>query len=102
MPGTPISIRLRADDGSAVVELHNAGPHIPPELVDRIFEYGVSGDTASGIDDGAGEDRDRTAPQRGQGLFVAKTYMAKMGGTIAAENVADGVRIVLSFPCVVA
>ncbi|HEX7688410.1 MAG TPA: HAMP domain-containing sensor histidine kinase [Burkholderiaceae bacterium] len=104
VPGTPISIRLRADDGSAVVELHNAGPHIPPELVDRIFEYGVSGDTASGIDDGAGagEDRDRTAPQRGQGLFVAKTYMAKMGGTIAAENVADGVRIVLSFPCVVA
>src|SRR6266853_1689021 len=30
------------------------------------------------------------AGQRGQGLFVARTYMAKMGGTIAARNCADG------------
>ena len=41
---------------------------------------------------------DATAPQRGQGLFVAKTYMAKMGGTVAAENMAGGVRIVLTLP----
>lgn len=32
---------------------------------------------------------------RGQGLFVAKTYMAKMGGTIAAQNTGDGVRLEL-------
>ena len=34
----------------------------------------------------------------GQGLFVAKTYMAKMGGTIAVENVDDGVRFTLGLP----
>jgi C4-dicarboxylate-specific signal transduction histidine kinase len=32
-----------------------------------------------------------TAGNRGQGLFVAKTYMAKMGGTITAFNIEDGV-----------
>ncbi len=90
--GTPVTLRLRADDARATVELHNEGDAIPPELIDRIFEYGVSGapdgDAAS----------DAQAPQRGQGLFVAKTYMAKMGGTVVAENVADGVRVVLTLP----
>lgn len=34
---------------------------------------------------------------RGQSLFVAKTYMAKMGGTINTRNTADGVALVLTF-----
>ena len=88
---TPITLRLRADEARATVELHNEGDAIPPELIDRIFEYGVSGTHA-------GEAADAHAPQRGQGLFVAKTYMAKMGGTIAAENADGGVRIVLTLP----
>jgi two-component system OmpR family sensor kinase len=33
---------------------------------------------------------------RGQGLYVARTYMAKMGGTVEALNVADGVEFVLT------
>jgi signal transduction histidine kinase len=87
---TPVTMRLRADEARAIVELHNEGDAIPPELIDRIFEYGVSG-----AHEGAGEAQ---APQRGQGLFVAKTYMAKMGGTVTAENVAGGVSIVLTLP----
>ena len=87
--GTPVTLRLRADDARATLELHNEGDPIPPELIDRIFEYGVSGMAES---DAA------HAPQRGQGLFVAKTYMAKMGGTVTAENVIGGVRIVLTLP----
>jgi len=35
---------------------------------------------------------------RGQGLFVARTYMAKMGGTIEAQNLSEGVQIVLTLP----
>ena len=95
--GTPIALRLRADETSATVELHNDGDPIPTDLIDKIFEYGVSG-TDAPDDGGTGDEPAMTAPQRGQGLFVAKTYMAKMGGTIAAENVAGGVRIVLTFP----
>ena len=30
---------------------------------------------------------------RGQGLFVARIYMAKIGGTISARNVEDGVKL---------
>ena len=92
--GTPITLRLRADEARATVDLCNEGDAIPPELIDKIFEYGVSGASA----DDTAVDGDRHAPQRGQGLFVAKTYMAKMGGTIAAENVADGVQFVLTLP----
>jgi len=90
--GTPITLRLRADDARATVELHNEGDAIPPELIDKIFEYGVSGAHESEAA------TDAHAPQRGQGLFVAKTYMAKMGGTVAAENTASGVTIVLTLP----
>jgi signal transduction histidine kinase len=76
--GSAIRIALTATDTEASVTLHNEGPAIPAELIDRIFEYGVS-------DAGGSEEH------RGQGLFVAKTYMAKMGGTISAHNVEGGV-----------
>jgi signal transduction histidine kinase len=96
--GTPITLRLRADEARATVELHDEGEAIPPGLIGRIFEYGVSGAHAGEPDAAA----DAQAPQRGQGLFVAKTYMAKMGGTVAAENVPGGVTIVLTLPRVTA
>ena len=35
---------------------------------------------------------------RGQGLFVARTYMAKMGGTVTARNEQGGVTFELLFP----
>jgi signal transduction histidine kinase len=95
-PGTAITIALAADETSARVELHNEGEAIAGALIDKIFEYGVSGG------DDPPEPADRAAPQRGQGLFVAKTYMAKMGGTIAVENAAGGVRFVLTLPRVMA
>lgn len=83
-PGTPIEIGVDFTTNPVLVNIHNHGPAIPPELIDKIFEYGVSGPVEA-------------APtSRGQGLFVAKTYMAKMGGTIAARNEADGVSLILS------
>jgi signal transduction histidine kinase len=51
--------------------------------MEKIFEYGFSG--ASGVAQTTAEGR------RGQGLFVAKTWMAKMGGTIRAANEREGV-----------
>jgi len=79
-PGSEIVIGLELTEGTASVSITNHGPRIPEELLSRIFEYGVSGQ-ANG--DAAGN--------RGQGLFVARTYMAKMGGTITAANTDDGV-----------
>ena len=85
-PGTPVTLTLEQRGGNAVVGIHNVGPAIPEALRERIFDYGVSD---------AGED---DAGRRGQGLFVARTYMAKMGGTVEAVNTADGVRFELAFP----
>ena len=88
VPDSAISISLKSTETTAVITVHNQGPHIPDELIDKIFEYGVS------------DQQDAAANgNRGQGLFVAKTYMAKMGGTITAHNVADGVGFVLSLQC---
>jgi two-component system OmpR family sensor kinase len=79
------------------VTVHNVGAPIPDALVERIFEYGVSEPAAAPDVSGCAN----TAPkagQRGQGLFVARTYMAKMGGTIATRNCADGVEFILTLP----
>jgi len=86
-PGTPITILLQPRDRLALVQIHNFGPAIPADILDRIFEYGVGG-AAPGDTDG----------RRGQGLFVVRTYMAKMGGTVTASNRDEGVVFELSIP----
>lgn len=82
--GSAIRITLEASERNAAVAVFNQSMPIADELLDKVFEYGVS------TQDGG------AAGSRGQGLFVAKTYMAKMGGTIAAQNVAGGVAFLLS------
>jgi len=84
VPGTPITLAAEAEGAQALVRVHNLGPGIEASMLERIFEYGVSGV-------GTETPREAGAGQRGQGLFVVRTYMAKMGGTVAARNVGDGV-----------
>ncbi len=79
--GTPIAITLEAGEpGFVLLRIRNQGPRIDAAMLEQIFEYGVS-DTAPQVN---GE-------RRGQGLFVAKTYLAKMDGSIRAFNVPEGV-----------
>ncbi|GHU18166.1 hypothetical protein FACS189475_03210 [Betaproteobacteria bacterium] len=82
--GTPIALALRTDANGATLRVHNEGPAIASEWLEKIFEYGFSGPQER-----AGEGN------RGQGLFVAKTYMAKMGGDIRAVNEENGVSFYL-------
>ncbi|MDR0564607.1 MAG: HAMP domain-containing histidine kinase [Azoarcus sp.] len=88
-PDTPVTLTLdagnKAGAGEVTVKVHNIGVPIAPEWQDKIFEYGFSGATG----------RDNEG-RRGQGLFVAKTYMAKMGGTLRTENEAEGVSFYLT------
>ena len=91
---TPITIELVSDQASAGISVHNQGPPIDSALIERIFEYGVSG--ALSADDADATLHAAHAEHRGQGLFVARTWLSKMGGTIHAENVADGVRFTLT------
>ena len=83
--GSYITLTLNAVETGATITIFNQGPRIDEELIGRVFEYGVSDQPDSGAEG-----------NRGQGLFVAKIYMAKMGGTISAVNHADGVSFVLN------
>ncbi len=85
--GTPITLTLQTQADTATVNLHNQGPQIEPAMLERIFEYGVSGSHPA--------DAQTPSGQRGQGLFVVKTYMAKMGGTVEARNAPEGVAFLL-------
>lgn len=87
--GSPITLTLAASESTASATRHNRGSTLAEDLLERIFELGVS-DPASPSPLGEGK-------HRGQSLFVAKTYMAKLGGTINARNTADGVVLVLTF-----
>jgi signal transduction histidine kinase len=88
-PGTPITMELLAQEpGAAQVVIHNQGQPIADALLTRVFEYGVSGTELSSEPAATG--------QRGQGLFVARTYMRKMGGAIEARNEDGGVSLVLT------
>jgi two-component system OmpR family sensor kinase len=86
-PGTAVTLSLSLRDAQAVIGMDNEGPAIPDALLERIFDYGVS-DAAPA----------EGAQRRGQGLFVARTYMAKMGGTVRALNRPGGVRFELFLP----
>jgi sensor histidine kinase regulating citrate/malate metabolism len=70
--------RRRTGD-TAEVRIHNVGPPIDPASFGKVFKYGVSDEHAS-----------ETQGHRSQGLYVAKTCMAKMGGTVEAINDVDG------------
>ena len=83
--GTAITLTLEASETAASITIFNRGPNIAAELIGRVFEYGVSDQPDSGAEG-----------NRGQGLFVAKIYMAKMGGTIDVVNHPDGVSFALS------
>lgn len=86
-PGTPITLTLDPQGAMTHFAIHNQGPPIAANQLDKIFEYGVTDTSAQNREEG-----------RGQGLFVARTYMAKMGGTVSASNTDDGVRFDLALP----
>lgn len=83
---TPIRITLIFDTTQATVKIHNMGEPIPSTLLPSIFDYGVSSNKTAADDSG----------HRGQGLFVVKSYMGKMGGTASAVNTEGGVAFLLS------
>jgi two-component system OmpR family sensor kinase len=70
---TPIHVRLAAEDGQAQLEVADAGPGVPAEEADRIFERFYR------------PDRSRTRGQGGVGLGLAivRSLVEAHGGTVA-------------------
>ena len=88
---TPITLSLQARGKRAVVRIHNIGPPVDDGLLERMFDYGVRDVDGEGAD---------SQGRRGQGLFVARTYLAKMGGAVSARNEDGGVAFQLELPLV--
>lgn len=88
-PNTDIIVDGFYERGSAVITIKNVGPQITNDPIDEIFEYGVS------VRDGAGE-----GEHLGQGLYMAKTFVSRLSGSLSVHNLDDGVYFEIRLPCV--
>jgi signal transduction histidine kinase len=80
--GSIVTITLRRTENAVQVEIHNEGSAISPEHLENIFSLGISSS--------------RATENIGQGLFVARTFMFGMSGSIDAESKDNGVVFVLT------
>jgi len=79
-PGTPILVRLAAQDGAATLAVINDGPPLPEAMRDRLFDSLVS----VRADAGGG------APHLGLGLYIVRLIAEFHGGRAQIANRADG------------
>jgi two-component system, OmpR family, sensor kinase len=77
-PGTPVTVSVRREGDSALLEVADRGPGVPEELRERVFER-----FASGAGDGA------TSRGSGLGLAIVKAVADAHGGRVEL-SAADG------------
>jgi len=80
-PTATVELRLRAENGKAIVEVADDGPGIDPELRALIFDRFVRGDGPA--------DR-ATGPGSGLGLAIVQAVASSHGGSAEAEESAGG------------
>ena len=66
-PGTPIEVRLRADDGSALLEVADHGPGLGPDEAARVFERFYRADPSRARAGSVPERSSGFVPERGAG-----------------------------------
>jgi len=87
-PGTAVEVSLRWRMDTAVLIVRDHGPGVPEQELAHIFEpfYRVS------------EARERSSGGVGLGLSIADRTIKLHGGTIRAENLADGLQVTIELP----
>ena len=80
-PGSRIELRLRAEDGDAVVEVGDDGPGIPAHMREQIFDRFVRGEGPSDTAAGNGT---------GLGLAIVSAVVEAHGGSVEALESAAG------------
>lgn len=68
-----VALRATLRDGALVIEISDDGPGVPPDVLPRAFEVGVSGAKRTGI-----------------GLSHARAIVEQLGGVIELANNTDG------------
>jgi two-component system OmpR family sensor kinase len=74
--GTTATVRLRVDGETAVLQVIDDGPGIPPELQAHVFERFARGDAS----------RSRAAGSTGLGLAIVEAVVSAHDGTVAVES----------------
>jgi two-component system OmpR family sensor kinase len=74
--GTTATTRLRAEDGSAVLQVVDDGPGVPPAILGHVFERFARGDSS----------RSRQAGSTGLGLAIVHAVVTAHGGTVAVSS----------------
>ena len=86
--GSAVEVSLRWRMDTAVLTVRDHGPGVPEPELEHIFEpfYRVS------------EARERSSGGVGLGLSIADRTVKLHGGSIRAENLADGLQVVIELP----
>jgi two-component system, OmpR family, sensor kinase len=91
-PGTPVTVSVRRDGDSAVLEVADRGPGVPQKLRERVFER-----FASGAGDGSGA-RGRGS---GLGLAIVRAVADAHGGRVElSEAAGGGARFLVRLPAI--
>ncbi len=89
-PGTPIDVEVACTGRQIVLEVCNAGPPLPDEMTDKLFQSMVSVRDRKGAGD----------PHLGLGLYIVRLIAEAHGGRATARNRDDGggVCMQITFP----
>ncbi|MBN8472831.1 response regulator [Corallococcus exiguus] len=79
-PAAPIQVRSLGDADGVVLEVHNTGAPIPPELLPRLFEP---------LERGISHRENRTDRSIGLGLFIVRQVVQAHGGTASVTSTAE-------------
>ncbi|MEU4267755.1 HAMP domain-containing sensor histidine kinase [Streptomyces sp. NPDC026092] len=78
-PGTTVTARVRAEGGSALVEVEDDGPGIPAELLPSVFERFARGDAAR-------TRRSEGMSSTGLGLAIVRAVVVAHGGDVEVSS----------------
>ena len=96
-PGGAVDVSLRRRDGGYELEVRNAGPPIPPELQERIFERFTRGDASRARSDA--DEANALATGAGLGLAIARWIATAHSGTLnLVRSDESGTLFVLRLP----
>ena len=79
-PDAPVKVTTRGEVDAVVLEVHNAGPPIAPELLGRIFEP---------MERGSHTQPGRSGRSIGLGLFIVRHIVLAHGGRVSVRSLVE-------------
>jgi two-component system, OmpR family, sensor kinase len=98
-PGTPVTVSVRRDGDSAVLEVADRGPGVPEELRERVFERFASGALRGDRSAPTPRADGRRSRGSGLGLAIVRAVADAHGGRVELRDAdGGGARFVVTLP----